>query len=85
MSDFKQVNIYGKEKDINNLNGKLYLKHGGRISSRTMFRFINGYKIGCYCKNCKNFDNNKCLVNKNDRAMKNDIACDLYEVNNERN
>ena len=38
MSDFKQVDIYGEEKDINNLNGKLYLKHGGRISSRTMFR-----------------------------------------------
>ena len=82
MSDFKQVDIYGKEKDINNLNGKLYLQHGGRISSRTMFRFINGYKIGSYCKNCKNFDNNKCLINKNDRAMKNDIACDLYEIRN---
>ena len=80
MSKFKQTDIYGNEVDVNNLNGKLHLKHGGRISSRSMFRFINGYKIGSYCKNCVHFENGKCNSNKNDKAMKNDIACGLYEI-----
>ena len=80
MSKYKQIDIYGKEKDVNNLNGKLHLYHGGRISSRSMFRFINGYKMGSYCKNCVYFEKGQCILNKNDKAMKNDIACGLYEI-----
>lgn len=83
MKKLKQIDIYGNEIDYKkvNIKTKVILLHGGRISKESKFRFVNGFRLGFYCKNCKNFKKNNCtLINK--KIMKNDIACNLYEQKN---
>ena len=62
-------------------------KQGGRITLKTYFRNLYGFRNGLYCKNCKYFKiqkgHYKCEKMstshcKDSDIRKNDIACDLY-------
>lgn len=83
MKIIKQMDIYGNEIDYKKINikDKVHLLHGGRIPKESKFRFINGFRLGFYCKNCINFKNNSCTLIKR-KIMKNDIACNLYNHRN---
>ena len=89
----KQLDIYGNEVDLKELDPKPLEKQGGRITLKTWFRNCYGYKQGFYCKNCKFFESKtgrekicyKCTKmstssNKETDIRKNDIACNLYEA-----
>lgn len=88
---YKQIDIYGNEIDVNKREDERNILHGGRIPKKSMFRFINGYKLNYYCKNCKYFKEHekyfKCeqlgiTKNSSTDIRKNDIACHLYEEKN---
>ena len=84
----KQVDIFGNEIPLEELEPKPLEGQGGRITLKTWFRNNYGFQNGLYCKNCKYFKNKKghykCekMSTSNSRdtdIRKNDIACDLYE------
>ena len=89
----KQLDIYGNEIDLKELDPKPLEKQGGRITLKTRFRNCYGYRQGFYCKNCNFFESKtgrekicyKCTKmstssNKETDIRKNDIACNLYEA-----
>lgn len=89
----RQLDIYGNEVDLKELDPKPLEKQGGRITLKSWFRNCYGYKQGFYCKNCKFFESKtgrektcyKCnkmstSSNKETDIRKNDIACNLYEA-----
>lgn len=88
----KQIDIYGNEIPLEEIEPKALEKQGGRIALKSYFRNCYGFRQGLYCKNCKCFKKItrngktyfKCIKlglghsNTTD-IMKNDIACCLYE------
>ncbi len=92
MSNYKQIDIFGNATPLEELlEQNKHLKYGGRIPKKSLFRSVNGYRQGLYCKNCKYF----CEYQANRKYFKckqlgvtssnatdirkNDIACNLYE------
>lgn len=88
----KQVDIFGNEIPLEEIEYKPLEHQGGRIPFKTKFRSFHGFKEGLYCKNCKYFEEHgynrktffKCkkLGVSSSTATdirKNDIACNLYE------
>lgn len=88
----KQLDIYGNEIPLEEIENKALEHQGGRITLRTLFRNCYGYRQGLYCKNCKYFQVKtrkkemyyKCTkmsvsANRETDIRKNDIACSLYE------
>lgn len=84
----KQFDIFGKEIDLNQKQSKRKIRYGGRIPIKSMFRFINGYRLNYYCKNCIYFEKkgkfHKCskigiTASSATDIRVNDIACHLYE------
>ena len=88
----KQIDIFGNEVDVDVIFAtEKNLLHGGRITKKSLFRLVNGFKEGCYCKNCNYFvekeHNRKYFKCKNlgvssskaTDIRKNDIACNLYQ------
>ena len=66
----KQVDIFGNEIPLEELEPKPLEKQGGRITLKTYFRIQKGhYK-------CEKMSTSHC---KDSDIRKNDIACDLYE------
>lgn len=88
----KQIDIFGNEIDVDIIfENEKKLLHGGRITKKSAFRYINGFKKGNYCKNCIHFVETqynrkyfKCeklgLTSSSATDIrKNDIACNLYQ------
>ncbi len=83
-----QFDIFGNSIPIEETSKNI--KHGGRITKKSLFRSINGYKSGFYCKNCKYFRElrynrkyfkcEKLGITSSEATdiRKNDIACNLY-------
>ena len=91
-NDYKQLDIFGNATPLKELlEEKTNIQHGGRITKKSLFRSINGYKQGFYCKNCKYFKElrhnrkyfkcEKLGITSSEATdiRKNDIACNLYE------
>ena len=89
----KQLDIYGNEVDLKELDSKPFEKQCCMITLKIWFRNFYGYRQGFYCKNCKFFESKtgrekicyKCTKmstssNKETDIRKNDIACNLYEA-----
>lgn len=84
------MDIFGNSIPLNEMPKTKDLKHGGRITKKSLFRSMNGFKKGFYCKNCayfkevqysrKYFKCEKLGITSSDATdiRKNDIACNLY-------
>ena len=94
----KQLDIYGNEIPLEETETKPLEHQGGRTTLKTWFRNCYGYRQGFYCKNCKYFKSIvrsgvtyfKCekmgtSYSSATDIRKNDIACILYEVKNDKN
>ncbi len=90
--EYLQLDIFGEAKPLSEvISSTKPLSHGGRITKKSLFRSINGYKNGFYCKNCKHFKELRCnrkyfkceilgiTSSEATDIRKNDIACNLYE------
>lgn len=55
MSEYRQIDLFGNSIALSEMSEEKDLKHGGRITKKSLFRSIHGYKKGFYCKNCKYF------------------------------
>lgn len=90
-SNYSQLDIFGNSTPLDELPEiKRNVLYGGRITKKSLFRSINGYKQGFYCKNCKYFKElrhnrkyfkcEKLGITSSDATdiRKNDIACNLY-------
>ena len=88
-NNYSQLDIFGNAIPLNEIP-ESNNKHGGRITKKSLFRSINGYKKGFYCKNCKYFKElrynhkyfkcEKLGITSSTATdiRKNDIACNLY-------
>ena len=90
--EYLQLDIFGEAKPLSEIiSSTKPLLHGGRITKKSLFRSINGYKNGFYCKNCiyfkemrynhKYFKCEKLGITASQATdiRKNDIACNLYK------
>lgn len=90
--EYLQLDIFGEAKPLSEvISSTKPLSHGGRITKKSLFRSINGYKNGFYCKNCKHFKELRCnrkyfkceklgiTSSQATDIRKNDIACNLYK------
>lgn len=51
-NDYKQLDIFGNATPLHELlEEKTNIQHGGRITKKSLFRSINGYKQGFSCTN----------------------------------
>ena len=93
----RQLDIYGNEVPLEEIEPKVLEKQGGRITLKSHFRNCYGFRQGFYCKNCKYFKSivrsgvtyYKCekmgtSYSSATDIRKNDIACILYEVKNNK-
>lgn len=91
MSEYRQLDLFGNSIALSEMSEEKDLKHGGRITKKSLFRSIHGYKKGFYCKNCiyfkemrynrKYFKCEKLGITSSQATdiRKNDIACNLYK------
>lgn len=44
MSEYRQIDIFGNSIALSEMSEEKDLKHGGRITKKSLFRSIHGYK-----------------------------------------